>query len=155
MGTFFLSVILFVKFDLLKCSKKIKGACFTTGILHPKHILLVIFPERKSIDIHIENSGHVESPGFPNSPYPSNAYLQWKFRADPQHRIQLDFDDLILEDDCQRDFIKIYDSLVPIEKRAMTEWDKLSLEFKVSVISEKTRLNRLIFLFCVLIAVHF
>ncbi|XP_005755430.1 suppressor of tumorigenicity 14 protein homolog, partial [Pundamilia nyererei] len=77
--------------------------------------------ERKSIDIHIENSGHVESPGFPNSPYPSNAYLQWKFRADPQHRIQLDFDDLILEDDCQRDFIKIYDSLVPIEKRAMTE----------------------------------
>uniref|UniRef100_A0A3Q4GUK8 ST14 transmembrane serine protease matriptase b n=1 Tax=Neolamprologus brichardi TaxID=32507 RepID=A0A3Q4GUK8_NEOBR len=61
------------------------------------------------------------SPGFPNSPYPSNAYLQWKFRADPQHRIQLDFDDLILEDDCQRDFIKIYDSLVPIEKRAMTE----------------------------------
>uniref|UniRef100_A0A3Q4MLC3 ST14 transmembrane serine protease matriptase b n=1 Tax=Neolamprologus brichardi TaxID=32507 RepID=A0A3Q4MLC3_NEOBR len=89
--------------------------------LHPKHILLVIFPERKSIDIHIENSGHVESPGFPNSPYPSNAYLQWKFRADPQHRIQLDFDDLILEDDCQRDFIKIYDSLVPIEKRAMTE----------------------------------
>ncbi|XP_035769250.1 suppressor of tumorigenicity 14 protein-like [Neolamprologus brichardi] len=79
------------------------------------------FSERKSIDIHIENSGHVESPGFPNSPYPSNAYLQWKFRADPQHRIQLDFDDLILEDDCQRDFIKIYDSLVPIEKRAMTE----------------------------------
>uniref|UniRef100_A0A3Q2XI57 ST14 transmembrane serine protease matriptase b n=1 Tax=Haplochromis burtoni TaxID=8153 RepID=A0A3Q2XI57_HAPBU len=117
----FLSVILYVKFDLLKCSKKIKVACFTTGILYPKHVLLVIFSERKSIDVHIENSGHVESPGFPNSPYPSNAYLQWKFRADPEHRIQLDFDDLILEDDCQRDFIKIYDSLVPIEKRAMTE----------------------------------
>ncbi|XP_030589843.1 suppressor of tumorigenicity 14 protein homolog [Archocentrus centrarchus] len=77
--------------------------------------------ERKFIDIHVRSPGHVDSPGFPDSPYPSNAHMQWKFRADPGHRIQLDFQDLILEDNCQRDLIKIFDSLAPIEKRTLTE----------------------------------
>lgn len=86
-----------------------------------KASFFIVFSDRKIIDVHVNSPGHVDSPGFPDSPYPSNAYMQWKFRADPGHRIQLDFQDLILEDDCQRDFIKIYDSLAPIEKRTVTE----------------------------------
>uniref|UniRef100_A0AAX7VLI1 Suppression of tumorigenicity 14b n=1 Tax=Astatotilapia calliptera TaxID=8154 RepID=A0AAX7VLI1_ASTCA len=67
------------------------------------------------------NRGIVHSPGFPDYPYPPNANFQWRLRAEPGHRVRLDFHTLILEDDCQRDFIKAYDSLAPIEKRALTE----------------------------------
>ena len=63
----------------------------------------------------------MESPGFPDTSYPPNIYRQWLLRADPRHRVQLDFHTLILEDDCRQDFIKIYDSLVPMERRALTE----------------------------------
>uniref|UniRef100_A0A3Q0RSN4 ST14 transmembrane serine protease matriptase b n=1 Tax=Amphilophus citrinellus TaxID=61819 RepID=A0A3Q0RSN4_AMPCI len=81
------------------------------------------------IDIHVRSPGHVDSPGFPDSPYPSNAHMQWKFRADPGHRIRLDFQDLILEDNCQRDLIKIFDSLAPIEKRTQCGYPHGSLSF--------------------------
>uniref|UniRef100_A0A3P8PM18 Suppression of tumorigenicity 14b n=1 Tax=Astatotilapia calliptera TaxID=8154 RepID=A0A3P8PM18_ASTCA len=67
------------------------------------------------------NPGFVHSPGFPYYLYPANLNLQWRLRADPGHRVRLDFHSLILEDDCQHDFIKAYDSLAPIEKRALTE----------------------------------
>ncbi|XP_040008541.1 suppressor of tumorigenicity 14 protein homolog isoform X2 [Xiphias gladius] len=76
---------------------------------------------RKSFNVHVSKAGIVQSPGFPDSSYPPNVYLQWSLRADPGHRVQLDFHTLILEDDCQQDFIKIYDSLAPIEHRALTE----------------------------------
>uniref|UniRef100_A0A3Q4B5H5 Uncharacterized protein n=1 Tax=Mola mola TaxID=94237 RepID=A0A3Q4B5H5_MOLML len=70
----------------------------------------------KSFNIHVRKDGVVQSPGFPDFSYPPNVYLQWRLRADPAHRVRLDFDTLILEEDCQQDFIKIYDSLVPIEQ---------------------------------------
>ncbi|KAG7224361.1 hypothetical protein INR49_004703 [Caranx melampygus] len=76
---------------------------------------------KKSFNIHVNTAGVVRSPGFPDSSYPPNVYLEWRFRADPGHRVQLDFHTLILEDDCQQDFIKIYDSLAAIENRALTE----------------------------------
>uniref|UniRef100_A0A3Q3C994 ST14 transmembrane serine protease matriptase b n=1 Tax=Haplochromis burtoni TaxID=8153 RepID=A0A3Q3C994_HAPBU len=76
-----------------------------------------VFSERMFFDIHVRNPGFVHSPGFPYYLYPPNLNLQWRLRADPGHRVRLDFHSLILEDDCQRDFIKAYDSLVPIEKR--------------------------------------
>ncbi|XP_029027296.1 ST14 transmembrane serine protease matriptase a [Betta splendens] len=63
--------------------------------------------------------GQIMSPGFPDRPYPNNAFFQWQLRADPQHFIELQFDTLNLEGNCSNDFIKIYDSLVPIETRAM------------------------------------
>ncbi|XP_039878646.1 suppressor of tumorigenicity 14 protein-like [Simochromis diagramma] len=77
--------------------------------------------ERMFFDIHVRNPGFVHSPGFPYYLYPPNLNLQWRLRADPGHRVRLDFHTLILEDDCQHDFIKAYDSLAPIEKRALTE----------------------------------
>uniref|UniRef100_A0A7N6ARW9 Suppression of tumorigenicity 14b n=1 Tax=Anabas testudineus TaxID=64144 RepID=A0A7N6ARW9_ANATE len=80
-----------------------------------------VFSDRKTFSIHVREAGMVQSPGFPNSPYPSNSFLQWRLRADPGHRVQLDFHTLILEDDCQKDFITIYDSLAPIEHRTLTE----------------------------------
>ncbi|XP_041801639.1 suppressor of tumorigenicity 14 protein homolog [Chelmon rostratus] len=76
---------------------------------------------RKSFNIHVSKAGIVQSPGFPDSSYPPNIFLQWRLRADPGHRVRLDFYTLILEDDCQRDFIKVYDSLAPIEHQVLTE----------------------------------
>uniref|UniRef100_A0A665V7J1 Suppressor of tumorigenicity 14 protein homolog n=1 Tax=Echeneis naucrates TaxID=173247 RepID=A0A665V7J1_ECHNA len=64
---------------------------------------------------------HIQSPGFPNSPYPSNTFIQWQLRADPNHVIKLDFDTMNLEENCKNDFVKIYDSLVAIESRVMEE----------------------------------
>uniref|UniRef100_A0A665VJP1 Suppressor of tumorigenicity 14 protein homolog n=1 Tax=Echeneis naucrates TaxID=173247 RepID=A0A665VJP1_ECHNA len=84
-------------------------------------IARLLFFSVKSFTIHVNKAGTFDSPGFPDSTYPPNVYLQWRLRADPRHRVQLDFHTLILEDDCQQDFIKIYDSLVPIEHRALTE----------------------------------
>ncbi|KAG7479094.1 suppressor of tumorigenicity 14 protein [Solea senegalensis] len=65
--------------------------------------------------------GQIQSPGFPNSPYSSNTFIQWQLRADPNYVIKLDFDTMNLEDDCRNDFVKIYDSLVAIESRVMEE----------------------------------
>ncbi|MEQ2219470.1 hypothetical protein XENOCAPTIV_018386, partial [Xenoophorus captivus] len=63
----------------------------------------------------------IDSPGFPDTSYPPSMSQKWRLRADRGHRIRLDFHTLILEDDCQNDFIKIYDSLAPIEPRLLTE----------------------------------
>ncbi|XP_076598173.1 suppressor of tumorigenicity 14 protein homolog [Chaetodon auriga] len=76
---------------------------------------------RKSFNVHVSRAGIVQSPGFPDSPYPPSVFLQWRLRADPGHRVRLDFHTLILEDDCQQDFIKVYDSLAPIEHQVLTE----------------------------------
>lgn len=76
---------------------------------------------KKSFNVHVSEAGVVQSPGFPDSSYPPNVYLQWRLRADPGHRVRLDFHTLILEDDCEHDFIKIYDSLAAIEHRVLTE----------------------------------
>ncbi|XP_061591640.1 ST14 transmembrane serine protease matriptase b [Cololabis saira] len=77
--------------------------------------------DKNSTNVHVRKAGVIDSPGFPDASYPSNIYQQWRLRADPQHRVQLDFHTLILEDDCREDFVKIYDSLAPIESRALTE----------------------------------
>uniref|UniRef100_A0A3Q2QP43 ST14 transmembrane serine protease matriptase b n=1 Tax=Fundulus heteroclitus TaxID=8078 RepID=A0A3Q2QP43_FUNHE len=78
--------------------------------------------ENKPIDVHVSRNGSISSPGFPDTPYPPNTFQRWRLRADPRHRVRLDFHTLTLEDDqCQKDFIRIYDSLVPIEPRLLTE----------------------------------
>uniref|UniRef100_A0A673BBF4 Matriptase n=1 Tax=Sphaeramia orbicularis TaxID=375764 RepID=A0A673BBF4_9TELE len=63
----------------------------------------------------------IKSPGFPNSPYPPNTFIQWQLRADPGYVLKLDFDTLNLEENCMNDFVKIYDSLVAIESRVLQE----------------------------------
>ncbi|KAM9853373.1 ST14 transmembrane serine protease matriptase a [Aulostomus maculatus] len=65
--------------------------------------------------------GQIKSPGFPNSPYPPNTFIQWQLRADVNYVIKLEFDTLNMEENCKNDFVKIYDSLVAIEGRVMAE----------------------------------
>uniref|UniRef100_A0A672HVJ3 Suppressor of tumorigenicity 14 protein homolog n=1 Tax=Salarias fasciatus TaxID=181472 RepID=A0A672HVJ3_SALFA len=97
------------------------SVCSTYKLLFKIKKLLLVLPEKEIFDVHVSAVDQVESPGFPDSSYSPNAYLQWRLRADPGHRVRLDFHTLILEDDCQQDFIKLYDSLAPIEHRALTE----------------------------------
>ncbi|TKS76486.1 Suppressor of tumorigenicity 14 protein [Collichthys lucidus] len=96
------------------------GGCFCFACDGPTHGEEQ-FKRQKSFNIHVSKPGIVQSPGFPDSSYPPNIYLQWRLRADPGHRVQLDFHTLILEDDCQQDFIKLYDSLAAIEHRVLAE----------------------------------
>lgn len=65
--------------------------------------------------------GTITSPGFPNTPYPPNSFIEWRLRADSGYVVKLDFDTFNLEEDCLNDFVKIYDSLVAIESRVMDE----------------------------------
>ncbi|XP_075993573.1 suppressor of tumorigenicity 14 protein homolog [Genypterus blacodes] len=91
-----------------------------SGALDPRMMRSSLFV-KKTFSIHVNKSDLVQSPGFPDSSYPPNTFLQWRLRADPGNRVRLNFDTLILEDDCQQDFIRIYDSLVPMEDRLMKE----------------------------------
>ncbi|XP_041030322.1 suppressor of tumorigenicity 14 protein homolog isoform X2 [Carcharodon carcharias] len=61
------------------------------------------------------------SPGFPHSPYPADSWCQWVIRADSDHILELNFVTFDLEKICQNDFVTVYDSLSPIEKREITE----------------------------------
>ncbi|XP_061828384.1 ST14 transmembrane serine protease matriptase a [Nerophis lumbriciformis] len=65
--------------------------------------------------------GQIKSPGFPDSSYPPNTFIQWQLRADPNYVIKLDFDTLNLEENCNNDFVKIYNSLVAIEASVLQE----------------------------------
>uniref|UniRef100_A0A3Q3QH61 Suppressor of tumorigenicity 14 protein homolog n=1 Tax=Monopterus albus TaxID=43700 RepID=A0A3Q3QH61_MONAL len=65
--------------------------------------------------------GQIQSPGFPDSPYPPNIFMEWQLRADPNSVIKLEFVTINLEANCKNDFVKIYDSLVAIENRVMGE----------------------------------
>lgn len=68
-----------------------------------------------------DHIGQIQSPGFPNHPYSPNTFMQWRLRADPNYVIKLNFDTMNLEENCKNDFIRIYDSLVSIERRVMDE----------------------------------
>ncbi|KAJ8275654.1 hypothetical protein COCON_G00074060 [Conger conger] len=63
----------------------------------------------------------LESPGFPDSPYPPNTFIEWELRADHGFRVMLSFLKFSLEEDCRKDFIKVYNSLAPIEEKALAE----------------------------------
>lgn len=91
-----------------------------SGAIDPRMSRSTLFV-KKSFVRQVKSGGVVESPGFPDSPYPPNVFVQWGFKAKPGFRVKLDFDTLILEDDCEQDFIKVFDSLVPIENHLITE----------------------------------
>ena len=63
------------------------------------------------------------TPGFPNSPYPNNARCYWTLRADAGSVISLTFKTLELEQ-CREDsdYIKVYNSLSPVEPHALVRW---------------------------------
>ncbi|XP_041860983.1 suppressor of tumorigenicity 14 protein homolog [Melanotaenia boesemani] len=105
---------------LLKPKDLLDVSSVTSGALDPR-LTKTSISDRDLTNIHVRKEGLIQSPGFPDTSYPPNIYRQWRLRADPQHRIRLSFHTLILEDDCQHDFIKIYDSLAPMEPRALTE----------------------------------
>lgn len=90
--------------------------------MHKSHLRLFdTGSTKRSHHAHDNQTDSFRSPGFPDSPYPSNLYTEWQIRADPEHRIRLEFDVLDLEKDCRNDFIKVYDSLAPTEKQVITE----------------------------------
>ncbi|XP_067909861.1 suppressor of tumorigenicity 14 protein homolog [Heterodontus francisci] len=76
-----------------------------------------------SYDLHAvsDKISTFTSPGFPNSPYPADSWCQWVIRADPDYILELNFVTFDLEKICQNDFVTVYDSLSPIEKREITE----------------------------------
>ncbi|XP_036960339.1 suppressor of tumorigenicity 14 protein homolog [Acanthopagrus latus] len=116
---------------LLKPADALSVTSVVSGAIDPRMTRNSLFV-RKSFSFHVREPGVVQSPGFPDSSYPPNVYLQWRLRADPGHRVRLDFHTLILEDDCEQDFIKIYDSLAPIENKVLTEqcgYPHVSLSF--------------------------
>ncbi|CAL1605255.1 unnamed protein product [Knipowitschia caucasica] len=76
---------------------------------------------RKSFTLHVKDGGVVESPGFPDNPYPPNVFVQWRLKAEPGYRVKLDFHTLNLDDNCEEDFIHLYDSLAPIKNLLITE----------------------------------
>ncbi|XP_019716256.1 suppressor of tumorigenicity 14 protein homolog isoform X2 [Hippocampus comes] len=105
---------------LLKPQRSLNVDAVVTRAIDPRMTspsLLV----KKSFNVHVREGGVIRSPGFPDSSYPSSIFLQWRLRADAGHRVRLDFQKLILEDDCQHDFVRIYDSLAPIEENTIAE----------------------------------
>ncbi|KAM9318521.1 ST14 transmembrane serine protease matriptase a isoform 2-T3 [Pholidichthys leucotaenia] len=76
------------------------------------------------IDLHLsrtKTSSNVTSPNFPNLPYPSNTSIMWRIQADPKHVVRLQFHRFHLEEDCNNDYVIIYDSLTNFEKGLMKE----------------------------------
>ncbi|MGH0183649.1 UNVERIFIED_CONTAM: hypothetical protein FKN15_012496 [Acipenser sinensis] len=61
------------------------------------------------------------SPGYPSPGYPNKSRCQWQIRASKGKAIQLFFPDFDVEDDCDDDFVSIYDSLSPEEKHQLTQ----------------------------------
>ncbi|KAJ8342421.1 hypothetical protein SKAU_G00323490 [Synaphobranchus kaupii] len=74
-----------------------------------------------SYHAHSGENNTLQSPGFPDTPYPPNAFAEWELRADPGFRIRLDFIKFNLEENCRKDFVKVYDSLAAIEMKVMAE----------------------------------
>ncbi|TRY94900.1 hypothetical protein DNTS_023642 [Danionella cerebrum] len=63
----------------------------------------------------------IKSPGFPDIPYPPNSFVQWQLRGDPDYVLKLTFDTFNLEQNCTNDFVRVYDSLVAVNKYIMAE----------------------------------
>lgn len=63
----------------------------------------------------------IRSPGFPDKPYDPNSFVQWQLRGDPGYVLKLAFDTFNLEQDCSNDFVRVYDSLVAMDKFLMAE----------------------------------
>nr|XP_017506296.2 suppressor of tumorigenicity 14 protein isoform X1 [Manis javanica] len=63
------------------------------------------------------------TPGFPDSPYPAGARCQWTLRGDADSVLSLTFRsfDVASCDDSASDLVMVYDSLSPVEPRALVQ----------------------------------
>lgn len=63
------------------------------------------------------------TPGFPDSPYPAFASCQWALRGDANSVLSLTFRsfDVATCDDRGSDLVKVYDTLSPVEPRAVVQ----------------------------------
>ncbi|CAL8369925.1 unnamed protein product [Lota lota] len=77
--------------------------------------------DQKSFLLHVQKEGELQSPGFPDSLYHPSSFLRWQLKAQPHHRVRLEFHSFTMEEDCQKDFIKLYNSLVAIEHLVLAE----------------------------------
>ncbi|KAK7884729.1 hypothetical protein WMY93_027852 [Mugilogobius chulae] len=112
------------EFSVPNSQNALVDEAFVSSAIDPRLTQESLFA-KKIFSRHVKDGGVVQSPGFPNDPYTPNAFLQWRFKAEPGFRVKLDFHTLILEDgtgqDCTEDFIKLYDSLVVNENRLIAE----------------------------------
>lgn len=82
-----------------------------------------ICPVNKRFASHTRSSAEeiITSPGFPDTPYAANSLVQWQLRGDLGHVLKLSFDTFNLEENCANDFVRVYDSLVSMDKYLMAE----------------------------------
>lgn len=92
---------------------------------------MLLASQKNTLRLKPNKVEQVQSPGFPNTPYPSNSFTQWQLRADYGQVIKLQFDTINLEENCTNDAVKIYDSLVAMESRVMGEWVRVLFNFFV------------------------
>ncbi|XP_070767467.1 suppressor of tumorigenicity 14 protein homolog [Enoplosus armatus] len=67
-----------------------------------------------------ETAKTFSSPGYPTG-YPPRSRCQWQIRAAEDKAISVSFPFFHIEDDCNDDFVSIYDSLSPDDSQAITE----------------------------------
>lgn len=122
----FFPIILFHIKQHMNESKKYHPNCWQSNIVAHSltHWNVAVSSDFLKFSQHTKSNhiGTIQSPGFPNAPYPPNTFIQWQLRADPGYIIKLDFDNFNLEENCRNDFVKIYDSLVALESRVLEEW---------------------------------
>ncbi|KAI2653906.1 hypothetical protein H4Q32_014273 [Labeo rohita] len=83
----------------------------------------VVSSVNKRFASHTRSSAEeiITSPGFPDTPYAANSLVQWQLRGDLGHVLKLSFDTFNLEENCANDFVRVYDSLVSMDKYLMAE----------------------------------
>ncbi|KAK2505434.1 hypothetical protein MC885_016304 [Smutsia gigantea] len=89
------------------------------------HVLFVSCTDSCSFALHA-HSGELTrftTPGFPDSPYPAGARCQWTLRGDADSVLSLTFRsfDVASCDDSASDLVMVYDSLSPVEPRALVQ----------------------------------
>ena len=97
-----------------------------SGLLAPTgSALSVSHTDSCSFALHAR-SGEVTrftTPGFPDSPYPARARCQWTLRGDADSVLSLTFRsfDVAPCDDRGSDLVMVYDTLSPVEPRAVVQ----------------------------------
>uniref|UniRef100_A0A8C2CQ05 Suppression of tumorigenicity 14a n=1 Tax=Cyprinus carpio TaxID=7962 RepID=A0A8C2CQ05_CYPCA len=87
------------------------------------NLLFSVCPASMKFAEHARSSAEeiIKSPGFPDQPYTPNTFVQWELRGDPGHMLKLTFDTFNLEENCANDFVRVYDSLVAMDKHLMAD----------------------------------
>uniref|UniRef100_A0A8C0Y6F8 ST14 transmembrane serine protease matriptase a n=2 Tax=Cyprinus carpio TaxID=7962 RepID=A0A8C0Y6F8_CYPCA len=87
------------------------------------NLLFSVCPASMRFAEHARSSAEeiIKSPGFPDQPYTPNTFVQWELRGDPGHMLKLSFDTFNLEENCANDFVRVYDSLVAMDKHLMAD----------------------------------